>query len=101
MPQAARVEPFRCQVAAQGQHAMSRVRVVTTRITLQDLPPRTRTLSDQESSTLFGGCAGSCYPCTNDKDCCPGYSCRLGTRENCTNMPIAGPNSEANVCLYG
>ena len=72
-----------------------------TSITLEELPPRARAISNDALAGVFGGCTGGCYPCEDDKECCPGYSCRLATRENCAYLPVAGQGSQIRACLFG
>jgi len=47
-------------------------RIATARITLSELPARTRRLSDVELHDVFGGCLGHGRGCANNSDCCSG-----------------------------
>jgi hypothetical protein len=47
------------------RHKTSRVR-----ISLSDLPTRSRPLSDAELTDVFGGCQQHLLPCTHSRECC-------------------------------
>lgn len=45
---------------------------------IDDLPPRSHTLSTDELSEIFGGCNDQGEACEKDDDCCFGLNCYGG-----------------------